>query len=383
MKFAHISDTHLGNRQFGLTEREKDFYEVFEKIIDKIIDEKVDFVIHSGDIFETNRPTPLSILKFQKAVLKLKGSGIPMYVIAGNHDSVLRDESIPPNVIFKINGVKVISPINTDYVYKDVFIGGLPFYPNSQIDDFKNKLKSISEKAKKYEKSILVLHQGIDKYLPFQYELEIGDLPDNFNYYAFGHIHNYIKEEFGKGYLVYPGSTEIWKSNEVIDYKKNGKGFVIVDLDGDKPIIDRIVIDSPRKFINKVFSIEELEKGLLEIKEDIKDLKYKPIVNIEVKNVNIDTNEIYELINKIIGEYSLRIRTKFSTEDIDEDNQINMDKSLGTKDLILEKLKDYESEDINNLAIELFENLSSDKNDDALLLVKTHFDKFYDFEEVE
>ena len=36
MKFAHLADTHLGYRQFGLIEREKDFYEVFEKVIDKI-----------------------------------------------------------------------------------------------------------------------------------------------------------------------------------------------------------------------------------------------------------------------------------------------------------------------------------------------------------
>ena len=47
MKFAHLADTHLGYRQFGLLEREKDFYEVFDKIIDRIIEEKVDFVIHS------------------------------------------------------------------------------------------------------------------------------------------------------------------------------------------------------------------------------------------------------------------------------------------------------------------------------------------------
>ena len=45
MKFAHLADTHLGYRQYGLFEREKDFYEVFEKVIDKIIEENVDFVV--------------------------------------------------------------------------------------------------------------------------------------------------------------------------------------------------------------------------------------------------------------------------------------------------------------------------------------------------
>lgn len=69
MKFAHLADTHLGYRQFGLLEREKDFYEVFDKIIDKIIEEKVDFVIHSGDLFDSARPSPIALLAFKKVCL--------------------------------------------------------------------------------------------------------------------------------------------------------------------------------------------------------------------------------------------------------------------------------------------------------------------------
>ena len=30
MRVAHMSDTHLGYRQYNLDEREKDFYDVFE-----------------------------------------------------------------------------------------------------------------------------------------------------------------------------------------------------------------------------------------------------------------------------------------------------------------------------------------------------------------
>ena len=67
------------------------------------------------------------------------------------------------------------------------------------------------------------------------YELEIGEIPDNFNYYAMGHIHKYVNDNFGKGKLVYPGSGEIWKTSELPDYRENGKGFVLVDLDGPKP----------------------------------------------------------------------------------------------------------------------------------------------------
>ena len=143
MKFAHLSDTHLGYRQFGLNEREKDFYEVFELIIDKIIEENVDFVIHSGDLFETARPSPNALLTFQKGLLRLKGAGIPMFAIAGNHDSVMRKESIPPHVLFKKWGLKVISPINTNYMFDDVFIAGLLYYPSSQSKNLKNKLAAL------------------------------------------------------------------------------------------------------------------------------------------------------------------------------------------------------------------------------------------------
>ena len=215
MKFAHLADTHLGYRQFGLIEREKDFYEVFEKVIDKIIEEKVDFVIHSGDLFETAKPSPNALLAFQKGLLKLKGAGITMYAIAGNHDSVMRKGAIPPQVIFKKLGLKVISPINPFYVHGDLFIAGLPFYPASQSKLLKSKLAELSKKAANYEKSVLVLHQGIDKYFGYQYELELGDVPDNFSYYALGHVHKYVNDSFGNGRLVYPGSTEIWKTDEL------------------------------------------------------------------------------------------------------------------------------------------------------------------------
>ena len=269
MKFAHLADTHLGYRQFGLYEREKDFYEVFEKIIDRIIEEKVDFVIHSGDLFDNSRPSPIALLTFQKGLIKLKNANIPVYAIAGNHDSVLRKNSIPPQVLFKKFGLKVISPINTNYMYHDVFIAGLPFYSSSQYKNLKNKLSELSKKAASHEKSILVLHQGIDKYFNLQYELEIGDIPDNFTYYAIGHLHNYINDDFGEGKLVYPGSSEVWKTTELGDYRKNGKGFVIVDLDGKKPSVERINIDLPREFIEKTLEYDNLSNGIEEIKQNI------------------------------------------------------------------------------------------------------------------
>ncbi len=378
MKFAHLADTHLGYRQFGLVEREKDFYEVFEKVIDKIIEEKVDFVIHSGDLFETARPSPIALLTFQKGLLKLKGAGIPMYAIAGNHDIVMRNDSIPPQIIFKKLGLKVISPINTTYMHGDIFIAGLPFYPSSQVKNLKSKLAELSKKAANHDKSILVLHQGIDKYFGYNFELEIGDLPDNFNYYALGHIHNYINDNFGKGKLVYPGSGEIWKTNELKDYHENGKGFVVVDLDNEKPLVKRVKVDIPREFIKRSLDYNDLESGILGIKETIEGFDKKPILDLDIHNVESDTNRIYEMINEELGELSLMIRPTFNMVG-EDDIEILMDDndSVGPKEILKEQLKIYEDDAISNLAIDLYELLSKDQVEESQDLIDQFFDEHY------
>ena len=370
MKFAHLADTHLGYRQFGLIEREKDFYEVFEKVIDKIIKEKVDFVIHSGDLFETSRPSPLALLSFQKGLLKLKGAGIPMYAIAGNHDLAMRKDSIPPQVLFKKLGLKVISPINTNYMFGDIFIAGLPYSPSSRSKNLKNKLQDLSKKAANHEKSILVLHQSIDKYFGYQYELEIGDIPDNFDYYALGHIHKFINDDFGKGRLVYPGSAEIWKTDELKEYVENGKGFVIVDLEGSKPHIKRVKVDIPREFIKRSLDYNSLESGIAGIRETIKDFDKKPILDLEIRNVDGDTGSVYQLITEELGDLSLMIRPTFKMFDEgDIDILIDENDSLGPKELILNQLKHYDNEDVNNLAIDLYELLSKDNIEEAEELI--------------
>ncbi|MCC7553179.1 MAG: DNA repair exonuclease [Methanobacteriaceae archaeon] len=381
MKFAHLADTHLGYRQFGLLDREKDFYEVFEKTIDKIIEEKVDFVIHSGDLFETAKPSPVTLLVFQKALLKLKGAGIPMYAIAGNHDTTLRKGTIPPQVLFKKFGLKVISLINTDYIEgEDIFIGGIPYIPKSQNNLLKDRLKNLSKKAEGHSKKILVLHQGIDKYLPFEYELEIGDIPNNFDYYAFGHVHNYIKEPFNEGFLVYPGSMDIWKSNEIMDYRKNGKGFCIVDLDAPNHPIKRVKIDIPREFISKTIDSSNLTHEILNIKSMIKDLKNKPILNLTIKNSKLSNSDIYDLINSELGDLCLLIRPIFKSNDTLSDKEIDISEidSLEPKTLLNEHLKSFENQDISNLAIDLYENLSKDNIEESEKLIESFYNDYFE-----
>lgn len=377
MKFAHLADSHLGFRQYGLQEREKDLYEVFDKVIDKIIDENVDFVVHSGDLFQSAKPSPNALLAFQKGLLRLKGNGIPFYAIAGNHDSLLSKNAIPPQVLFKKFGLKLISPINTHYIYDDVFIGGLPFYPSSQNKNLKDVLATLSSKAEEYSKSILVLHQGIDKYINVNYELEIGDIPDNFDYYAMGHIHNYIEDDFGKGLLVYPGSIDVLRSSEYADYVKNGKAISIVDLDGDNPSVNRIPISIPREFINRTIDFNNLENDLNTIKIAIDELDNKPIVNLTVLNVDRSVKDIHDVIASKLSDSALIVRPVFKFTD-DEVEGFSTSGRIGPRELLVDKLNEFGNENIVKLGVDLYNTLSITHTEEADNVARTYFENNFD-----
>ncbi|MGL4669528.1 MAG: metallophosphoesterase family protein [Methanobacteriaceae archaeon] len=384
MKFAHLSDTHLGYRQYGIEEREEDFYNVFNETVDKIIEERVDFVLHSGDLFETSRPSTRTLLIFQEAFIKLKEANIPIYAIAGNHDIIMRKNAIPPQLLFKKLGLKLISPNYPSFIHDDILITGTPYVSKPKADILKEKLAELSkhteENSRNYSKSILLLHQGIDKYINYgedSFELEIGDVPTNFNYYACGHLHNRIIDDFGNGKLVFPGSMEIWRANELDYYKDKGKGFSLVDISGDVPEVENINIELPREFINKVINYNSLETEINKLNKHISTLKNNPILNITVKGKNFNRSDTYEFIDKSISIKCLSLRPNFTiTEDFDI-SDIDINESIGSKELMVERLKSLDNEDITFLATNLMDFLSVNNQESARVLLKSFYRSYF------
>ena len=379
MRFAHLADTHLGYRQYGLIEREEDFYNVFHKTVDKIIESEVDFVIHSGDLFETNKPSTRTLFEFQKGFFKLNEAGIPVYAIAGNHDSVMKKGSMPPQVLFKELGLKLISPSQPCYLHGGVLICGLPYSPKTQMNYYRENLRMLEKEAENHLKSILVLHQGIDKYFNQSYELELEHIPKNFDYYALGHLHNYIVDDFGKGKLVYPGSAEIWRTNELPDARKNGKGFCIVNLSQDPPEIERVAIDMPREYIREYIDYGDLNEKLDIIKNHIMKLENKPVLELIVENGDFNSSDVYDIINDALGEYVLTIRPNFKPDDptsieIPEGD----DETLDPRGLLYQELDErHNSKEINNLAVDLLDNLSKGNEEESKHISDKFYEDFY------
>jgi len=85
-KILHLSDTHLGNRQYGSDTRRDDFTRAFDAAIDRALDENVDAVIHTGDLFHRRTPSLPIVTDCIEILRKLADEDIPFYGIVGNHD---------------------------------------------------------------------------------------------------------------------------------------------------------------------------------------------------------------------------------------------------------------------------------------------------------
>ncbi len=95
MRLVHLSDLHLGYRQYqrqtaaGINQREADVAAVFRGVIDRVIALAPDVVVLAGDIFHNVRPPNPAILhawdQFARLTQALPAAIVVM--VAGNHDS--------------------------------------------------------------------------------------------------------------------------------------------------------------------------------------------------------------------------------------------------------------------------------------------------------
>ena len=93
MKVLHLADTHIGYSAYnkldknGMNQREVDVYNSFSQVVDYALENKVDLVLHSGDLFDTVRPSNRAISFAVGQLLRLSKAGIPTVIISGNHET--------------------------------------------------------------------------------------------------------------------------------------------------------------------------------------------------------------------------------------------------------------------------------------------------------
>lgn len=208
VKFAHVSDCHLGAwRKDSLNEIG---FQAFIQMVDKIIEEEVDFLIIAGDLYDVSNPAVKVVDLATQQLKRLKDAEIPVYGIMGSHDFSPSEKTmilplISAGLFINISIPNYIDdpdyPLRLEFI-KDkktnIKLCGMRARRKSlEIEDYKQLDRVHLEKEEGTK--IFVLHTILNELKPLEFKDMVGGsksiLPDNFIYYAGGHIHKTIPEQ--------------------------------------------------------------------------------------------------------------------------------------------------------------------------------------------
>lgn len=370
MKFAHLSDCHLGG--WRQEELQKLNFESFQKAVSISLEEKVDFILISGDLFDSAYP-PIEILKEAFSEFRrIKEANIPVYLIAGSHDfsasgktflDVLEKSGFCKNIqdyeIDKENRIKLKPSF-----FKDIALFG---YSGKKSGMEINDLKRVYFDSV-YPFTIFMIHTTISDVvgtIPMD-SLNKMDLPIA-NYYAMGHIHQVFEKREGNSVFVYPGPIFPNNFQELVDLK--GGSFEIVEI--DKGLIKTRNIKIPLKEI--LYLEVEIDNGLtatekiigeidrLNLKEKIFLLKLKGEIK-QGKSGDIRFNEIEDFIIKK-GVYSF-LRNISSLVNKNEEIEFETEEIENIEEKIIEVYTEKNPAKFNKFLPDLIRALSTEKNED-------------------
>ncbi len=370
MKLAHISDSHLGG--WRLPELQVLNMESFRKAIELCIAEPVEFILFTGDLFDSAFP-PIEILKDTFAEFrKLKEAGIKSYVIAGSHDysvsgktflDVLEKAGFCNVCKYEENEEEIIlKPIN----HKSYYIYGYPG-KKSGLEVASLKKIKINEPYSNYFR-ILMLHTTITEVtenLPVD-SIPLNELPKA-DYYALGHVHMDFETEINGKPAIYGGPTFPNNFKELEELKHGS--FYILDIEGYTKVTKKELKLKEVEFIEIRISdaLTATNEILIELeKHDLKD----KIVLLKVfgtlvngKTSDIKFQEIQEYIEKV-GAYSfLKNTNKLETEK--EELRIHLKPSDMEKieETLINKYGKENPSNFNKLILPLVESLSIEKQE--------------------
>jgi DNA repair exonuclease SbcCD nuclease subunit len=236
MRFVHIGDSHLGLSQFNRLDpetsmnlRERLVYANFLDGIDAITRLHPDVVVHAGDLFHSVRPKTPAYTAALEALSRLGDAGIPLVIIAGNHDMRKSRYTTSPFEVLEYHS----APIHAGYRYgyEQVDLGDTRFHliPNLlQPAQYREEYDRIE--PLRNGKNVLATH-GLASTLKdhrlgtvMEHEIDTTMLSPDFDYIALGHFHGRRQVADNAWYC---GSQEFISYAEIRD----AKGGLLVDLD--------------------------------------------------------------------------------------------------------------------------------------------------------
>jgi len=384
--FVHVADLHLGYAQYNLDVRREDFENAFREVVDKTIELKPDFMIISGDLFHQARPSNVTLETTITNFRRLRDAEIPVLTVDGGHDSA-------PNIV---TGT-ILNPLDraglihylprhegASWRNENCYVYGVPNFRTKRRTE--EQLPLFLEQNKPSPDpslfNIFLFHMALD--LPYvtpphiEAEASPEIMPDGFNYFAGGHVHQPSINKFKNGLLVYSGCTETVNYDDA----KIEKGFYHVEVN-EKGVakLNRVKLETPRKFVvlepdyTGMLPTKITESALKLVEDNDEEgaiivLVLRGELPAEANRAEVDLAQIREAAKKALLVYpTLRLHETEVPEEVIRSIFEGGLKDLKTKafeyflQIFAERYSREEAEKIAKLAVDILEPLTRKDED--------------------
>ena len=251
IKILLFADTHLGfdypiRPRIERRRRGYDFFSNFDYILQYAIDNKIDIVVHGGDLFFRTKVPGRIVSMVYERLLKFAEQGIPIFIVPGNHES----SRLPESLLTQHPNIYIFSKAETYTLNISgvrVSISGFPFVRHNIRDKFSSIINNLNDNVVLADIKLLCMHQAVEgaQVGPSNFTfrnskdvIRLKDLPGYFDCLLSGHIHRMqiLPKNFENtsSYppLIYPGSIERTSFAE----KDEEKGFYKINFNNNREV---------------------------------------------------------------------------------------------------------------------------------------------------
>ena len=260
IRFIHCADIHLGSPFTGLQQKNSTIAfqaieatkKAFLTLINTAIEYHIDFVLISGDIFDSSHQHIQEKIFLKEQFQRLAQAGIYTYLIHGNHDYGRFTEDWNNDWV-KVFKEEVSTEILKTSSGESVAISGFSYdtrwITESMAMLFPLRNSLVDYHLGMYHGQTRTASDSSTAYAPFK----VSDLEKlHYDYWALGHIHRAMDlDSYGK--IAYSGTIQGRSFKEMGE-----KGFYVITLNKNLPMNRQFVSCNPIEWVEIEFLVEEV-----------------------------------------------------------------------------------------------------------------------------